>query len=102
MHKWFFFILIGIIVYRYFILAPDCSTYISDLVILPSPDKVPEPADNAEAKAAPAAEDIPAAGQDAASRPDEHQRGHLGQAAQEEHQPHQERRPGQQGPGFFR
>ena len=65
-------------------------------------DKVPEPADHAETQAAPAAEDLPTAGQDASPRPDEHQRGHLGQATQEEHQPHQERRPGQPGAGHFR
>jgi hypothetical protein len=65
-------------------------------------DKVPEPADHPEAKAAAAAEDLPAAGQNAASRPDEHQRGHLGQAAQEKYQPHQERGPRSQGAGQLR
>ena len=60
-------------------------------------DKVPEPADHPEAEVAAAAEDIPAAGEDAASRPNEHQRGHLGPPTQEEHQPHQERGPRVQG-----
>ena len=65
-------------------------------------DKVPESADHAEAEAAAAAEDLPAAGEDAASRPDEHQRGHVGQTTQEEHQPHQERGARHQGAGELR
>ena len=59
-------------------------------------DQVPQPPHHAEAQAAAPAEDLPAAGQelDAPAGPDEHQRGHLGQAAQEEHQPQQECRGG--------
>ena len=58
-------------------------------------DKVPQPSDHKKTKTKAAKEDFPAAGQDATGRPDEHQCGHLGQVAQEEHQHDQE----QPGPG---
>ena len=49
-------------------------------------DKVPESPDNTKTQVAEAAQDLQAAREDAEARADEHQRGHLGQTPQEEHQ----------------
>ena len=49
-------------------------------------DQVLEPADHPPSETAAAAKDLPAAGEDAEAGPDEHQRGHVGQAPQEEPQ----------------
>ena len=60
------------------------STKACSFIVPFLPDQVLEPDDHAEAQAAPPEEDLPAAGQDPAAGPDEHQRRHLGEAAQEE------------------
>lgn len=49
-------------------------------------DKVPESPDNTKTQIAEAAQDLQAAREDAEAGTDEHQRGHLGQTPQEEHQ----------------
>ena len=53
-------------------------------------DQVPEPINYKKTQVAKAAQDFPAAGQDAKTRADEYQRGDLGQTFEEEHQLSQE------------
>ena len=48
------------------------------------PDQIFKSSDYAEAEAATSAKDLPSAGKDPEARSDEHQRGHVGPAAQAE------------------